>query len=476
MGEKYHKFRTYQTKAKGAQEAHEAIRPTYMEKTEVPGTAQEKKLYDLIWKRTIACKMADAQLQKTTVTISITDKEGNTLEQNFIASGEVVKFDGFLKVYRESSDNDNEQEGEDGTLLPPMREGDTLQSKEIIATQRFSQRPIRYNEASLVRKLEELGIGRPSTYATTITTIQQREYVEKGDKPGQERNYRTITLAGNEIAEESHSTIVGQERGKLLPTDTGIVVNDFLKENFPEIMDYNFTADIEKKFDEIAEGKISWEGIVKEFYEDFEPQVEKSINTHTEHKVGERLLGNDPATGAPVTVKIGRFGPVAQLGSTDVKQKPRFAQLAAGQKLETITLAEALELFRLPRKLGMYEGEPITIGAGKYGPYIAHKGSYVSIPKGTDPMEITFEQAVIMMHRKHVEESERHLKTFSEDAEMEVLNGRYGPYIAYKGNNYRLPKALHEKAKGLSYEECMQIVNEQSDKTTNTTKRRFTRK
>ncbi|MEE1309854.1 MAG: DNA topoisomerase, partial [Bacteroidaceae bacterium] len=474
MGKEYVKTRQYHTSSKGAQEAHEAIRPTYMDQQQIEGNQQERRLYDLIWKRTIASQIADAEMERTQVVISIDGKE-----ETFQADGEIIKFDGFLRVYNDTH-NDNYSEGDNDnenlSTLPVMKLGDSLDREQIIATQRFSQRPIRYNEASLVRKLEELGIGRPSTYATTITTIQQREYVEKGDKPGQERNYRTITLAGNEIAEESHSTVVGQERGKLLPTDTGIVVNDFLKENFPEIMDYNFTADIEKKFDEIAEGKISWEGIVKEFYEDFEPQVEKSINTHTEHKVGERLLGNDPATGAPVTVKIGRFGPVAQLGSTDVKQKPRFAQLAAGQKLETITLAEALELFRLPRKLGMYEGEPITIGAGKYGPYIAHKGSYVSIPKGTDPMEITFEQAVIMMHRKHVEESERHLKTFSEDAEMEVLNGRYGPYIAYKGNNYRLPKALHEKAKELSYEECMQIVNEQSDKTTNTTKRRFTRK
>ena len=473
MGKEYVKTRQYHTSSKGAQEAHEAIRPTYMDQQQIEGNQQERRLYDLIWKRTIASQIADAEMERTQVVISIEGKE-----ETFQADGEIIKFDGFLRVYNDTH-NDNYSEGDNDnenlSTLPVMKLGDSLDREQIIATQRFSQRPIRYNEASLVRKLEELGIGRPSTYATTITTIQQREYVEKGDKPGQERNYRTITLSGNEIAEESHSTVVGQERGKLLPTDTGIVVNDFLKENFPEIMDYNFTADIEKKFDEIAEGKIAWEGIVKEFYEDFEPQVEKSINTHTEHKVGERLLGNDPATGAPVTVKIGRFGPVAQLGSTDIKQKPRFAQLAAGQKLETITLAEALELFRLPRKLGMYEGEPITIGAGKYGPYIAHKGSYVSIPKGTDPMEITFEQAVIMMHRKHVEESERHLKTFSEDAEMEVLNGRYGPYIAYKGNNYRLPKALHEKAKELSYEECMRIVNEQSDKTTNTTKRRYTR-
>ena len=328
-----------------------------------------------------------------------------------------------------------------------------------------------------MRKLEELGIGRPSTYATTITTIQQREYVEKGDKPGEERVFQTLTLTGDDVVKESHTTIVGQERGKLLPTDTGIVVNDFLKENFPEIMDYNFTADIEKEFDEIAEGRIAWEGVVRKFYEGFEPLVEKSVNTRTEHKVGERMLGTDPETGAPVTVKIGRFGPVVQMGGTSTGQKPRFAQLSAGQKLETITLEEALELFRLPRKLGMYEGEPIVIGAGKFGPYVSHRGSYVSIPKDTDPMGITFEQAVIMMHRKHVEEAERHLKSFSEDAELEVLNGRYGPYIAYQGTNYRLPKAMHEHARDLTYEECMQIINGQGEKpAAKPTKRRFPRK
>jgi len=476
MGKDYVKTRQYHTNSKGAQEAHEAIRPTYMDQSQIEGNQQERRLYDLIWKRTIASQMADAELERTQVTISINGKE-----ETFLADGEVIKFDGFLHVYTDVNDeayNDVEGDNENLSTLPVMTVGESLDREQIVATQRFSQRPVRYNEASLVRKLEELGIGRPSTYATTITTIQQREYVEKGDKPGEERTYQTITLKGNELVEESHTTLVGQERGKLLPTDTGIVVNDFLKENFPEIMDYNFTADIEKEFDDIAEGKISWEGVVRTFYEGFEPLVEKSVNTHTEHKVGERMLGNDPATGAPVTVKIGRFGPVVQLGSTATGQKPRFAQLATGQKLETITLEEALELFQLPRKLGMYEGEPITIGAGKYGPYISHKGSYVSVPKDTDPMEITFEQAVIMMHHKHVEEAERHLKTFSEDAELEILNGRYGPYISYNGSNYRLPKAMHERAKELTYEECMQMVNEQNDKqiAPKPTKRRFTRK
>ena len=473
MGEQYVKTRQYHTSSKGAQEAHEAIRPTYMDQQQIEGNMQERRLYDLIWKRTIASQMADAELERTQVTISIDGKE-----ETFQAEGEVIKFDGFLHVYSDmNNDTEGDSERENLSILPAMTVGEVLTRQQITATQRFSQRPIRYNEASLVRKLEELGIGRSSTYAATITTIQQREYVEKGDKPGEERTYETLTLQGDELTTAQHTTIVGQERGKLLPTDTGIVVNDFLKENFPEIMDYNFTADIEKKFDEIAEGKIAWEGVVKEFYEGFEPLVEKSVNTFTEHKVGERMLGTDPATGAPVTVKIGRFGPVAQLGGPEGGTKPRFAQLAAGQTLETITLEEALELFRLPRKLGMYEGQPVIIGAGKYGPYVSHKGSYVSIPKDTDPMKITFEQAVIMMHRKHMEEAERHLKSFSEDTELEILNGRYGPYLAYKGTNYRLPKALHERVKDLTYEECMQIINEQGEKAApKTTKRRFTRK
>ena len=472
MGKDYVKTRQYHTSSKGAQEAHEAIRPTYMDQQTIEGNQQERRLYDLIWKRTIASQMADAELEHTMVTININGKE-----ETFVAEGEVVMFDGFLRIYSDANGEINlESDGDNENLstLPAMTVGESLSREQIVATQRFSQRPIRYNEASLVRKLEELGIGRPSTYATTITTIQQREYVEKGDKPGEERTYQTITLKGDKVTQNSHTTIVGQERGKLLPTDTGIVVNDFLKENFPEIMDYNFTADIEKEFDEIAEGKMAWEGVVKNFYEGFEPLVEKSVNTHTEHKVGERLLGKDPVTGATVTVKIGRFGPVAQMGNNEDGQKPRFAQLNAGQKLETITLEEALELFQLPRKLGTYEGEPITIGAGKFGPYVSHKGSYVSIPKDIDPMEITFEQAVIMMHRKHQEEAERHMKTFEEDAELEVLNGRYGPYITYKGNNYRLPKNMHERAKDLTSEECLQIIESQNEKPA--PRRRFTRK
>ncbi len=467
MGKEYVKTRQYQTNSKGAQEAHEAIRPTYMDQPQIEGTQQERKLYDLIWKRTIASQMADAEIEKTQVTISI---EG--MDEYFVANGEVVKFDGFLRVYKETeNENADQSEGEAEGVLPVMTVGDALNRGVIVATQRFAQRPIRYNEASLVRKLEELGIGRPSTYATTITTIQQREYVAKGDKPGEERTFVTLTLKGDKIATASHKTTIGAERGKLLPTDTGIVVNDYLSENFPSIMDYNFTADIEKEFDEIAEGKMEWTGVISDFYNDFDPLVERAGNTHTEHKVGERLLGNDPKTGEVITVKIGRFGPVVQIGSSDGDAKPRFAQLKKGQTLESITLDEALELFRLPRELGKYLGKVVTVGAGKYGPYVVHNGTYVSIPKDVDPLKITFEEAVIMIHKKHIEEEERHLKKF-EDIDMEILNGRYGPYIVYKGNNYRLPKNMHDRVKDLTQEECMQVVNGQMDKTAKTTRRK----
>ena len=467
MGKEYVKTRQYQTNSKGAQEAHEAIRPTYMDQPQIEGTQQERKLYDLIWKRTIASQMADAEIEKTQVTISI---EG--MDEYFVANGEVVKFDGFLRVYKETENDTNDQpEGEADGVLPIMTVGDLLNRGVIVATQRFAQRPIRYNEASLVRKLEELGIGRPSTYATTITTIQQREYVAKGDKPGEERTFLTLTLKGDKIATASHKATIGAERGKLLPTDTGIVVNDYLSENFPSIMDYNFTADIEKDFDEIAEGKMEWTGVISDFYNDFDPLVERAGNTHTEHKVGERLLGNDPKTGEVITVKIGRFGPVVQIGSSDGDVKPRFAQLKKGQTLETITLDEALELFRLPRELGKYLGKVVTVGAGKYGPYVVHDGTYVSIPKDVDPLKITFEEAVIMIHKKHVEEEERHLKRF-EDIDMEILNGRYGPYIVYKGNNYRLPKNMHDRVKDLTQEECLQVVNGQVEKSGKTTRRK----
>ena len=466
MGDKYVKIRQYQTSSKGAQEAHEAIRPTYMNQVQIEGTQQERRLYDLIWKRTIASQMADAEIEKTQVIISI-----DGMDEYFVANGEVVKFDGFLRVYKETENETDAADGETAGILPVLTMGESLLRSQIVATQRFAQRPVRYNEASLVRKLEELGIGRPSTYAATITTIQQREYVAKGDKAGEERTYETLTLKDDEISLASNKMTVGAERSKLLPTDTGIVVNDYLSENFPSIMDYNFTADIEKDFDEIAEGKMEWTGVIREFYDDFEPLVERAGNTHTEHKVGERLLGNDPQTGEPVTVKIGRFGPVAQIGSSDAQSKPRFAQLKTGQTLETITLEEAIELFRLPRELGKYLGKTVTVGAGKFGPYVVHNGTYVSIPKDIDPLKITFEEAVIMIHKKHVEEQERHLRKF-EDADLEILNGRYGPYIVYNGTNYRLPKTMHDRVNELTVEECMQVVNAQGEKTATKASRR----
>ena len=458
MGQEYVKTRQYQTSSKGAQEAHEAIRPTYMEQSQIEGTQQERRLYDLIWKRTIASQMADAEIEKTQAVISI-----DGMSEYFVANGEVVKFDGFLRVYKETENDADQPEGDAAGILPQLTVGESLHRNTIVATQRFAQRPVRYNEASLVRKLEELGIGRPSTYAATITTIQQREYVTKGDKVGEERTYQTLTLKGDKITCANHKTTIGAERGKLIPTDTGIVVNDYLSENFPSIMDYNFTADIEKEFDEIAEGKMEWTGVIRQFYNDFDPLVESAGKAHTEHKVGERLLGNDPKTGEPVTVKIGRFGPVAQIGSSDADSKPRFAQLKKSQTLESITLEEALELFRLPRELGKYLGKTVSVGAGKYGPYVVHNGTYVSIPKDTDPLKITFEEAVIMIHRKHIEEEERHLKKF-EGTDMEILNGRYGPYIVYNGNNYRLPKNLHDRVKDLTEEECMQVIEGQAEK------------
>lgn len=469
MGKEYVKTRQYHTQSKGAQEAHEAIRPTYMDQMQIEGSLQERRLYDLIWKRTIASQMADAELEKTQVNIKI---EG--VDEYFIATGEVVKFDGFLRVYRETQQEDENGE-EMGSILPPLTIGQNLEQHQLLATQRFAQRPIRYNEASLVKKLEELGIGRPSTYAATITTIQQREYVQKGDTKGEERTYKTLTVEdGKNIVEEEHQIIVGNERGKLLPTDIGIVVNDFLQENFPDIMDYNFTADVEKRFDDIADGNASWTSVISDFYADFEPLVEKSANSRTEHKVGERMLGYDPKTGAPVTVKIGRFGPVAQMGSADSKEKPRFAQLKADQSMESITLDEALDLFRLPRVMGEYEGKPVIIGAGRFGPYVSHGDTYVSVPKNMDPLTMTFEASVILIHKKYVEDRERHLKKF-EGEDMEILNGRYGPYIVYKGANYRLPKTMHDRVQELTLEECMEVINNQEEKPA-VVKRRYTRK
>ena len=464
-GEEYSQPHNFHTHSKGAQEAHEAIRPTYISNTTIDGTAQEKRLYDLIWKRTVASQMADAQIEKTTVTIRIS-ADDPTLA-HFVANGEVVTFDGFLKVYRESTDDDDNNMNTNATdadnnfshHLPVMAVNDVLSRREITSTERFSQGPSRYTEASLVHKMEELGIGRPSTYAPTISTIQQREYVQKGDRKGEERSYTIDTLRGIQITEKTKVEVTGNEKGKLLPTDIGIVVNDFLIENFPDIMDYNFTARVEQQFDQIAEGKEPWTDMMRNFDSRFEPDVEKVINARSEHKAGERQLGNDPKTGRPVFVKIGRFGPVVQIGAADDEQKPQFAQLPADKRMDEITLDEALELFKLPRTVGQFEGSDVVIGAGRFGPYVLHNKKYTSLPKTEDPMTVTLDTAIKLIEEKRLQEAQRHIKQFEEDAKLEILNGRYGPYIAYDGKNYRIPKAQHDKAAQLSYEQCMEIVN-----------------
>lgn len=453
-GSEYSQPRAYHTHSKGAQEAHEAIRPTYMNETSIDGTSQEKRLYELIWKRTIASQMADAQIEKTTINIHI-----DNAEEKFVANGEVITFDGFIKVYRESTDD--EDGTEDAThILPAMKEGDELQRREITAIEKFSAAPLRYTEASLVKKLEDLGIGRPSTYAPTISTIQQREYVQKGDKKGVERSYTIDSLKGIKVTQKVKKEIAGNEKGKLLPTDIGIVVNDFLMENFPGIMDYNFTANVEQKFDDIAEGKTEWNKWMKTFDKDFEPEVSKVMNARSEHKAGERELGTDPKTGKPVFVKIGRFGPVAQIGSAEDKDKPLFAQLPSNLSIETITLEEALELFKLPRELGEFEGTKVSVGTGRFGPYVQHNRKYASIPKGEDPMTITLNRAIELIQEKRETEQKRHLKSFAEDEKLELLNGKYGPYIAYDGKNYRLPKNKIENVEALTYEDCMTIIKE----------------
>ena len=463
-GKEYSNPRQFHTNSKGAQEAHEAIRPTYMSQTSIEGTSQERRLYELIWKRTAASQMTDAQIEKTTVEIEVQPVSSITpLKQKFVAQGEVVKFDGFLKVYRESNDDDENTE-EFSHVLPVMNNGDKLQRREITATERFTLSPLRYTEASLVHKMEELGIGRPSTYAPTISTIQQREYVQKGDKKGEERKYTVDTLQGIKITTKNKKEMAGSDKGKLLPTDIGMVVNDFLMKYFPEIMDYNFTANVEQEFDEIAEGKKQWTNMIKKFYKGFEPTIEKTMNAREEHKAGERKLGIDSNSGKPVFVKIGRFGPVIQIGSAEDKEKPQFAQLPTEKSMESITLDEALELFKLPRTVGNFEGSPVVIGTGRFGPYVLHQKKYVSLPKETDPMTITLEESIRLILEKRKIETQRHLKTFEEEPKLEVLNGRYGPYLAYDGKNYRLPKAMHEKAAELTLEECMHVIEGQNAK------------
>ncbi len=460
MGDEYVNTRQFTTKAKGAQEAHEAIRPTDMS---VPvlktGTAQEKRLYELIWKRTLASQMAPAQLEKTTASIAISGQPFT-----FVAVGEVITFDGFLKVYRESFDDENEDSSssEGGNLLPAMEEGQFLEFKKMTATERFSQQPARYSEASLVRKLEELGIGRPSTYAPTISTIQNRAYVERGEDEGKEREYQVMNLVGESLTKDTETERYGSNKNRLVPTDIGVVVNDFLMEHFPNIMDFNFTASIEQEFDEIAEGDKVWKEVLKEFYDRFHPNVDKTLALKSEQRVGERVLGNDPKTGRNVSVKIGRYGPVAQLGLPDEDDKPVFAQLRKGQSIQTITLEEALELFKLPREVGEYEGYNVKIGIGRFGPYIYHHSKYVSIPKDMDPLEVTLDECIDLIEKKKQADAEKHIKSFDEEPDLQILNGRWGPYIAYHKVNYKIPKAIESPAE-LTLEQCLELIKKEEE-------------
>lgn len=456
IGEAYLKVRRYHTTSKGAQEAHEAIRPTFISNHEITGTAQEKKLYNLIWKRTIASQMTDAQVEKTTVDIAISNRD-----EHFVASGEVIKFDGFLRVYMESTDDETASSSA-GHSLPPMTVGMAMTATGVEATQRYTQQPPRYTEASLVRKLEELGIGRPSTYAPTISTIQARDYVVKGESRGEERKYETITLeADGSLKTTVNTEMSGAEKGKLIPTDVGMVVNDFLLEYFPSIMDYNFTARVESEFDDIAEGKQVWNQEIDRFYKSFHPDIEKVSALRLEHKVGERVLGTDPKTGRVVAVKIGRFGPLVQMGGTDEDEKPRFASLQKGQSIASLTLDDALKLFDLPRTLGEFEGSDVTVAVGRFGPYVKHAGKFVSIPKTLTPENITLDEACDLIVGKRNAEAQRVIATFDEEPDLQVLNGRYGPYISYQKKNFKIPK--DKDASTLTLEDCRAIVSDEAN-------------
>lgn len=454
-GKQYSKTRQFATKTKGAQEAHEAIRPTYISEHTISGTAQEKKLYELIWKRTVASQMADAELEKTIITIGISN---NNLK--FQAEGEVIKFDGFLHVYLEGTDDEDVEK--ESSLLPPVRLQEVLDVKDVTATERFTQRPPRYTEASLVRKLEELGIGRPSTYAPTISTIQNREYVEKSNIEGVQRSYNVLVLKNGKISDKDNVEITGADKNKLIPTDIGMVVSDFLTEYFPNILDYNFTANVEKNFDQIAEGKENWTKSIDKFYKVFHPTVESATNMQTDHKVGERILGNDPKTGRQVSVKIGRFGPMVQIGTQEEDEKPLFASLQKNQSIANITLDEALKLFGLPRTIGQFENLDVSIGVGRFGPYIKHNGKFVSLPKAYDPYTITLEDAIPLIIDKRQKEEKKVISTFDEDPDLQVLNGRYGPYISYKKANYKIAKATDPTT--LTFTKCMEIISKQDSK------------
>jgi DNA topoisomerase-1 len=457
FGNKYIKIRQYQTKTKGAQEAHEAIRPTYLSNRTVKASAQEQKLYELIWKRTIASQMADAELERTTVTIGISAFKN----EKFQVQGEVIKFDGFLRVYLEDIDDETTDETVEA-ILPPMRVNDLLNLSEAIANERLTQKPYRYNEASLVRKMEELGIGRPSTYAPTISTIQNRGYVIKGNKEGEERSFLTLTLKNKTITDKRKQETVGADRNKLLPTDSGLVVNDFLTVNFPNILDYNFTARVEEELDKVAEGDVNWTDALREFYDVFHPTVLKVSEAKTELKVGERALGVDPASGKPVSVKIGRFGPFVQIGSADDEEKPRFASLLKTQSIETIQLDEALRLFDLPRTVGQLDGKPVVAAIGRFGPYLKYNNTFTTIPKDYNLYHISIAEAEKLIQEKQKRDANKQIKSFSEDKNLQLLNGRFGPYISYNKVNYKIPKG--KVPAELSYDEVMKIIQSAPEK------------
>jgi DNA topoisomerase I len=464
FGEEYVKLRQYATKSKGAQEAHEAIRPTYLNVSSIGGDPSEQRLYDLIWKRTIASQMSDALLEKTNVSIGI-----STANEQFVASGEVLIFEGFLKAYMESSDDDDE---ETAGILPPVSLKQVLPLNEMSAFQRFSKSPPRYTEASLVKKMEELGIGRPSTYAPTISTIQKREYVVKENREGEKRNYDILTLKKDVITEHVSTEITGAEKNKLFPTDIGIVVNNFLMEYFKDIMDYHFTASVEKEFDEIAQGLKEWNKVISSFYHPFHEQIANTMKTSEKHS-GERLLGKDPGSGRPVYAKIGRYGAMVQIGDAEEEEKPSFAGLRKDQSLDTVTLEDALELFKLPRKVGEFESKTITAAIGRFGPYIRHDGQFVSIPKDEDPLTISTEAAIELIEAKRQKDKERIIKEFAENPDIQILKGRWGAYIAASGSNYKIPKGTEPST--LSLEDCTKIIGEGTPaKKTRTTKKTTT--
>jgi len=465
FGNNYVKIRQYHTKTKGAQEAHEAIRPSYIDRKTVKASAQEQKLYELIWKRTVASQMADAELERTTVTIGIS----NNPNEKFLVTGEVIKFDGFLRVYLEDNDDENQDENVE-TLLPPMKAKEILNLLEAAADEKLTQRPFRYTEASLVRKLEELGIGRPSTYAPTISTIQQRGYVVKGNKEGESKQFTTLTLKNRTITKKTKTETVGADKGKLIPTDSGMIVNDFLTDNFPAVLEYTFTADLEKEFDKIADGEVRWTDTLHNFYDVFHPVVQEVSAAKSELKVGERPLGTDPKSGKPVSAKLGRFGPIVQIGSAEDEVKPQFASLAKGQSIETITLEEALSLFNLPRKVGELEGKPVDAAIGRFGPYLKYNGTFTTIPKGYDPYHITIEEAEKLIAEKKEKEANKLIKTFPEEAKLQILNGRYGPYISYNKANYKIPKG--KAPAELSFEDAMKIINAAPAKPAKSVKRK----